>query len=435
MFEFRRLFPPAFARSKQSLAGDESALLELLDVKLLAAEAQAAEITAGRPGEGGGKNAQLRQSAAWRELARRTGDVLALRRAASAAERALHATASRPHAARLEQGLCALRGVDMFGDEGLEAAADQALLVAAGGTGLVKAVALGKRTFIAARQALVRGNVMDALAALTGYDAPRNILKVHANTSGARLAIAEARTDRAVLTVACGQLLKSDAFVARGAADLAEVIAALDPAYHPLTWSRASMERSLALVCLGELNGDLSVLSEAVEDLSRVFDILLKDHSPLDWAAAQAAHGEALWAMARVGGVRDAYVKASGAYDRAWSIVRNEPALKMRASVGERRGALAVWIATTHADPLELAAVEAGFRCDLAAADPHRDAVGWAVCQLNLGRVYMARGKIGRSDPNDRARAALAILEAQTVFNDYQLVGIAEIAGQMLITG
>ncbi len=432
MFEFRRLFRPGLSRQRRGLTGEDSTLLELLDVRLLAAEAQSADITANRTVEAGRAGAQLRQAAAWRELSWRTGDGLALRKAATAAERALQSAPAHPHAAKLEQALCALQGVAMFGDEGLTAAADLALTEAAAGPARVRAVALGKRCAIAARQALSRGDAMGALAALTGFDAATNILKTQANAPASRLALAEARCDRAVLTVACGQALKSDSLVARGAADLAEVISMIDPAYHPLSWSRATIERGLALMRLGELKRDVAVLGEAVDGLSRVFDILLKDHSPVDWAMAQAAHGAVLWALARASSVRDAYVKAAGAYDRAWIVVREHPALKARTSICERRGALAVWTAVTHGDPLELAAVEAGFRCDLAAADPHRDPVGWALSQLNLGRVYLARSEIGPANPADRKRAAMAILEAQTVFSDFQLEAVAETAGRML---
>lgn len=432
MFEFRRLFLPGLSRQRHGLTGEDSALLELLDVRLLAAEAQSADITASRTNEAGRTGAQLRQAAAWRDLARRTGDGLALRKAASAAERALQSSLSHPHAAKLEQALCAMQGVAMFGDEGLTAAADLALTEAAAGPALVRAVALGKRCAIAARQALSRGDAMGALAALTGYDAAANILKGQASVPAARKALAEAKSERAVLTVACGRALRSDALIARGVADLAEVISTLDPAYQPLSWSRASIERGLGLMRLGELTGDVAVLGEAVEGLSRVFDVLLKDHSPLDWASAQAAHGAVLWALARASGMREAYVKAAGAYDRAWGVVREHPALKARAGVCERRGALAVWTAVAHGDPLELAAVEAGFRCDLAAADPHRDPVGWALSQLNLGRVYLARGEIAPADPADRRRAAIAILEAQSIFNDFQLETVAETAGNLL---
>ena len=419
MFEFRRLFMPAAARARHGLSGDDAALLELLDLRLLGAEAQAADVTAHRERATDRSAARLRQARAWREVARRSGDPVVLRRAASAAETTLTTRPLRIAEARLEQALCALQGVDMFGDEGLSAAADRALVEAAGATGLIKGVALGKRALIAARQSLAAGDPMAALAALTGYDPARQLL------ARASAPLAEARIDRAIMTARCGQALKSDALIARAGADLADVIAALEPAYHPLTWTRAQVARARALLLLAAANADVAALGEAVENLSRTFDVVLKDHSPLDWAAAHAAHGEVLWALARASGLEDSYAKASGAFDRAWSVLRDQPALRARAHVGERRGALAVEVAVHHADRLELDAVEAGFRCDLAAADPHRDPVGWALCQLNLGRVYMARAELGLSGQDQQKRAAFALAEAREIFADYHLEDIA----------
>ncbi len=437
MFEFKRLFQPAFAKARDGFAGDDPALLELLDLTLLKAEAAAADISAGRVSTTDRAAARIRQSSAWREVARRTGDVIALRKAASAAERAAEDPSGARHLpqARLEQARCAMLGGEMFGDEGLNAAADRALSAAVAGAGLIQATALGKRARIAALQALDRGEAVAALAALTAYDAPINTLKARAEAPTAKLAMARARAERAQLTARCGEVLKTDGLLARGAADLAEAMALVDPAYHPLTWSRAAIERARIMTRLGEMNGDVRALAETVDILTRVFDTLLKDHSPLDWAAACAAHGAALWALAETSGVEDAWSKASGAYDRAWSVVRSQPALKMRAAVGERRGALAVRIAALRADPLELDAVEAAFRCDLAAADPHRDAVGWALCQLNLGRIYQARDEIGRPVRGGQARAAMAIVEAQAIFSEYGLDAIAEVAGKALMVG
>ena len=432
MFEFRRLFQPAASRSQGGVAAENSARLELLDLPLLKLEAQAADRTAARSGAADKVQARLWQAHVWRDLARRTGDVIALRKAASAAQMAADEKSFYAGEARFEQALCAMLGCEMFGDEGLNAAADRALTEAAITTGLVQAEALGHRAWIAGLQALAKGEAMSALAALTGYDAAANPMRARPKDAAARLALAQARLERSVLTARCGQALGSDALIARAATDLGEVHQSLDAAYHPLTWSRAAIARAQILTQLGEINGDLRGLSEAIETLSRVFDVLLKDHSPLDWAAAQAAHGGALRALAAASGLDDAWSKASGAYDRAWSIVRDHPALKARAIIGERRAALAIQIAVAHGDLMELATVEAAFRCDLAAADPHRDAVGWALCQFNLGRVYLARGALGRATPEDKARAAMAIVEAQAVFDEYGLATVAAAAGRVL---
>src|SRR6202012_5779308 len=71
----------------------------------------------------------------WREIARRTGDPISLRKSASAAEMAASGF-GRDHRplgwarARCEQAAAAMLGAEEFGDDGLNAAADAAFMEA-----------------------------------------------------------------------------------------------------------------------------------------------------------------------------------------------------------------------------------------------------------------------------------------------------------------
>ena len=136
MFEFgrelRRLFGGrAPFPGKDGLTGGDGALLELLDLKMLKAEAKSADVAAGRISAKDRPRRLLESAIVWRELARRTGDAVALRKAAANAEHAADGfdAAHRQQGwarARLEQAACALLGADLFGDQGLEAAAEHA---------------------------------------------------------------------------------------------------------------------------------------------------------------------------------------------------------------------------------------------------------------------------------------------------------------------
>lgn len=421
MFGFRGRFGAGGKRN--GLTGETTTLLELLDLGLLKAESDAASFAGAR------FELRLKQAQVRRELARRCGDGVALRQAASSAELAARdAPPAIAAPARLEQALCAMDGAELFGDEGLNAAADRVLTPLCSAPGLVGAMAVAKRARIAARQALARGEAMDALACLTGYDVAAGSLKGPASAG----ALADCRIERAQMTLACARRLDDDRLAARAAADLGEVLARLDQTLRPLTWAEAARLRAEAHTFIGRRNGDVRVLAEAVEQLSRLFDLLLRDHSPLDWARVQLAHGEALWALADVAGIDEALPRAAGAFDRAWGVVRDLPAVKLRAEAGERRGALAVDVAARGGDPLEMDALEAAFRCDLARVEPRKDAVGWALCQLNLGRLYLARDGGPRSRSGPTRSAALALLEAADVFREHGLVGLAETAENSL---
>src|SRR5580693_2335478 len=108
--ELRRLFGGARAHFpiKDGFTGGDSALLELLDLKMLRAEAKSADVAAGRISAKDRPRRHLEAAIVWRELARRTGDATALRKAAADAERAVEgfAQAHRQQGwarARLEQ--------------------------------------------------------------------------------------------------------------------------------------------------------------------------------------------------------------------------------------------------------------------------------------------------------------------------------------------
>ena len=132
--ELKRIFgvEAPFAAPRDGLAGRDPALLELLDLKMLRNEAAAVDVAAGRVGVKDRAASQLRQARTWFDLAERTGEAGALRRAASAAEAAL-ASVDRRHRPdqwadiRRQQAQCALLGAELFGDEGLAAAAERVL--------------------------------------------------------------------------------------------------------------------------------------------------------------------------------------------------------------------------------------------------------------------------------------------------------------------
>lgn len=435
MFDFKRLFrtQPGFTVPRDGLTGGDQSLLELVDLNLLKGEGKAADITAGRVSTKDRAAARLRQARIWREAARRCGDVVLLRRAASAAELALRdldgkANPRTTSAARLEQALCAMLGAELFGDDGLNAAAATALTQAQQAPGPAATLARGKAARISAIQALARHDALDALGQLTAYDRVFTELKPHQKDRDARLALAEARLDRAELTAACGRMLKDDRLVARALADNAAALVGFDAAFEPLTVGRGVLLRAQGLIALADLTGDAAPLAQAVEMVSRLFDDLPRDHSPLDWACAQYVHGQALQALAETAGAPEAFVQAERSFDRALHVLAKEPALMLRAEAANARALCLVRQAELADDLVALDQAEAIFRVELARADPGRDPMGWALSQLALARVYQTRMTLTGRDRGERAQAAVAFDAALDVFAEQGRADLAALA-------
>jgi hypothetical protein len=445
MFEFKRLFKTGgqAPRSGQrvGLTGGDTSLLELLDFNLLSTEGQACDLSAGRTNPKGPVDLRLRQARVWREAARRSGDVVTLRRAASAAEKAsklVDDASSQDWAeARLEQGLCAMLGAELFGDDGLNAAADAAFADAIAVAGPASAIARAKRAMIAAHQALSRNDGLQALAELTAHDQTLTVLRPLVRDRDLRLALADVRLDRASATLSCATMLKDDRLAARALADVAAAVEGFDAAYEPLTVGRAWGIRARGLVALGELTGEAARIAEAVEIYSRLFDAVSRDHSPLDWARAQHGQGLALQAMAETAGTLDALREAERAFDRAIHVIGPQPALMLRAEAANARAVCRVRAAELADDPVALDEAEAVFRIELARCDPHRDPIGWALAQFSLARVYQTRAHLLGKDRGERAKAAVALDAALDVFAEngrHDLAVLAENALKGLAT-
>jgi hypothetical protein len=439
MFEdLKRLFrnEPAFVPARDGLTGGNPALMEMLDLSLLQGEAKACDIAAGRTAIKDRPARQLRQAVAWRELARRSGDAESLRRAAAAAESAVtnldRATQAKGWAAaRLEQARCAMLGAELFGHQGLNAAAEVVLADIAASTEPPAVIAI-ERARIVAAHAFSRGDAGAALEATTACAGAIAAMTREAKTRTQKLALAEARIAIADLLFSCGMTALDERVVARALTEAARIVASLDVAYEPVTWARASILEGQILVALGELTGEAAAIVRAVDHLSALFDDLSRDHSPLDWARAQAAFAQALQALGQATGSADAFDQSRAAFDRALMVLKRRPDLPLRAVVAHARASLIALSALATNDLMALDEAEAAFRCELAGIDPGADAVGWAVAQLSLAEIYIARMDVTGRDRGERAKAALALDSALDVFGDNGHWGLGALAAERL---
>ncbi|HEY2659390.1 MAG TPA: hypothetical protein VGI79_06690 [Caulobacteraceae bacterium] len=442
MFELGRELKRLFRSDGpvDGMTGGDSTLLELLDLHMLRAEGRAAVIAAGRVSAKDPAKRLLEAAVVWRELARRTGDPASLRKAASLAERAAASfdQLQRPRywaLARCEQGRCALIGAELFGDEGLNAAADFAFTEAktAAGSGIGAAMATGGRLVIEARRLLATGDCNAVLDLARRFEAPLEVMKAHARRhADTRIAAAEIRRVRADLLAVAGLRLKEPALLRQALAGLNQDLDSLDPAYEPLSWARASMLRGGTRAALAEMEADITEIAAAIADLAEALDQMSCDHSPLDWAHGQQTLASALQVLGDAADSDRAYDQAAGCYDRALLVLADQPALLERAHAVYHRAVCMARRAEISCDLDGLNEAETALRQELASSSATRDPVGWAVRQLNFARLYEARMGVTGQDRGERAASALALSAALDVFGEHGLRSLADTTARRL---
>ena len=445
MFELGREFMRLFAGERMKphadgLTGGDATLLELLDLNLLQQEAKAADVAAGRISAQDKPQRRLDAAVVWREVARRSGDAVALRKAAAAAETACAGfdPVRRPDAwarARCEQGFAGLLGAELFGDPGLDAAAAatfrEARAIARGG--LAAPLADVGIALLEARGQIATGDAAAAWAAAARFTAPIAALDAMTRRSqAARSLAAEARLIRADLLCGWGARLKDEALLRAAIDDAAGAADRLDLAYEPLTWARAEILRGQGLALWGDAAGDIDAVAAGATTLAGALDHLSRDHSPLDWARTQIALAHALQSLGEASADERAYEQAVTCYDRANLVLKAAPATPLRGLAAGERAMCLARSAELTGDLAVLDTAEAALKIELSALQPRRDPVAWALVQLHLARLYEARIDITGKDRGQRAAAIMALDAALDVFGEQGLRSLSVMASDAL---
>jgi hypothetical protein len=328
--------------------------------------------------------------------------------------------------ARTEQGACAALGADLFGDDGLNAAARIAFAEAeATADSRPAPIALLSQARIEAMSAIAGADADRVFRAVAEYERFLPVAGAHRMSRATRLEAVRLRADLGEVLTAAGSRFSDERMVERAIATLSVLAAGLDAAYEPLSWARTLTLRGRALVLLGELTGEVGQIIEGVTQLTDVIDGLSRDHSPLDWALAQLEMAAALSALAEAT-EGDAIDRAVAAYDRALLVLKRRPELRLRAEAAANRALAIARRAETSTDAHAIDEAEANFRCELASADSRRDPVWWAVCQTALARVYEMRLARNGGEGTGRSRALFALTEALEVFSEHGLRDLAD---------
>jgi tetratricopeptide (TPR) repeat protein len=431
--EIRRLFTQDVPRDGLSMG--DAGLLELLDLALLKGECRSADIAAGRISARDRPQRLLESAMTWREFARRSGDAVALRKSASLAEESAAAfkAESRPKGAaraRCEQALVAIAGAQLFAEDGLNAAAEYVLAEIAPGSDFARGALAG----LTARGLLGSGELDEVLSAARTWNGPLAGLDAHGRDASGGLAARRLRCERAEFLTGCGARLHAPVLFELALKDLDKAGRGLDPAYRPLSHARVQELRGLAMTGLGEALGDAAPMLQAVDILDAALEALDPGHSPMDWARLHNARAQALLALGEAGDCEAAFDKAIAGLGQALGVLDGSPGLALRATVAQNRASALVRRAELDGDVLALDEAEAIFRCELAALKAPVDPVAWAVVQMNLARIYRARGAASGRPHEAYGRAGEALTAALDVFGEHGLRTLAAMADRELDT-
>jgi tetratricopeptide (TPR) repeat protein len=436
--ELKRLFTTD-APPRDGLTGGDASLLDVLDLGLLRSEARAADIAAGRISAKDPNQRRLEAARVWRELARRTGDPVALRNAALGAEKAVQGFKAEGRAkawaaARCEQAMSAMLGAELFGDEGLNAAAEIALndAAAAGPGGACAAIAAGQLARLKAQTLFKDGGYEAVKVAAAAFDAPIAALATHLRSKAVSKALlADLRCQRAELIMSAAARLSDGRLYEQAIGELDRLAGRLDTAYEPLARARALALAASARVGLGRILGRIEDVAEGVEMLVAAIDQVTPDHSPLDWARLQYALAHALQALGEGSETDRAFEHALSCYQRALWVTRDQPALALRALLSQDQARCLARRAELAAEPELLDEAILLLLQDLQSIHPGRDPVGWAIVQVNLAQLYAARLDLDGGD-KDRAAASLALTAAIEVFGEHGLRSLIDHATEAL---
>jgi hypothetical protein len=432
MFEFGRELKRVLGLEPAHGEPDLS-LLELMDASMLGAQGKTNDTDAGRVSAKDPFALWLRSAAIWREHARRTGDALALRKAASAATSADRAATTPTEHARadLEQALASLTGADLFGDPELLDAAREGVRQVSRVTGDpvldVKVEVAHAR--IASRDALATDDYARALDAAALFDCAihrLDSLALDRKCTSLRYEASMTRIERADLLTGFGLRLSDTNLLTRVEVNLTALLKTIDPDYEPLAWARAAEVLGAAQAGLGDLDGRPERIAQGVSTLATGTERFTCDHSPLDWARLQHGLGVGLQALGEGLDNHAAFTEAEFAFDRAVEVV-GRTSLAMRSTVANNRAACLARRAECYGDGGALNRAEAAFKAEAANADPLLDPVAWAVLQVNLARVYESRAELD-GDFANREAAVYALEGALDVFCDHGLKRLADTA-------
>lgn len=442
MFDFGRELRRIFKGN--SLENDhqelDTSLIELMNLQLLITHGRALDIEAGRISTKNRYDPYISSAQIWREYARRTGDPMAMSKAAMAAENAGKEakTLTQARRAALEQALTCITGRDLFNTDDLMVSAQSLLDEGQGvvhGDGRVSHLHLQAQARIASRLALKEGvcdlePIMNAMASIDRSIASLDQQVIQTKTAMDKIKASQMRLERADILLLVG-LDRDDCSVIKAViTDLQAVAVRLDPAYEPVTHAQTLLRLGIAHTYLGRIKGDIEIIKNAIDILNPDEDMILYDHSPLDWTDHKCALALAYHALADHSLEQGDYDKAIEAFDLALKRPLQK-GLSLRNQLIVNRATCLAQQAEFKGDLTSLNRAESEFKSQLRLIKPQEDPIAWAVLQTNLARLYIVRGDL-MGYMVEGSEAVYALELAIEIFQDHSQNALVTSANTLL---
>ena len=410
MFEFGKDLRRLFVQARES---DDLGWLELISVNLLSREAKSLTTDGGRVSCSQPSQTWCRASILWREHARRSGSPESIAHALTTAEDALKAAKSDDDRARalLAAAQALIVKFDLFGDREAIAQATELTREVNAKRLPTLASCAGVHARIRARQARISERTQDRQDAAALMDAALHALAKHNPVEADDL-----RLDSAALALEGGIIQRDARLLDQAGRDLTALVEASSPEQRPLTRARALALCAAGLSALAAMANDDAAMKTGHEMFDAAADQFFVDHSPLDWVAIQIARS--IDPTAPIEPIRQSVALTTGQ--------------------GTILGALALDLlvareietASTAGDLTDLTRIETRVRRRLAEREGAPSAIDWAVDQIAMARLMIARSDLMGSDPD---QAAFVLAEAAEAARDHGVPVLADRAQNLMM--
>ncbi|MGV3578324.1 hypothetical protein [Brevundimonas sp.] len=410
MFEFGKDLRRLFVQARES---EDLGWLELISVNLLAREAKSLTTDGGRVSCSQPSQTWRRASILWREHARRSGQPESITKALTTAEDALKAAKSDDDRARalLAGAQALLVRFDLYGDRDAVVQAAEMARDATSKRLPTLASCAGIHARIRARQARISEKKEDRQDAAALMDAA-----LHALTKHNPVEADDLRLDSAALALEGGIIQRDARLLDQAGRDLTALVEASSPDQRPLTRARALALCAAGLSALAAMANDEAAMKTGHEMFEAAADQFFLDHSPLDWVAIQVARS--IDASAPLEPIRQSVALTTGQ-----GTILGALALDLMIS-------REIEAAAAAGDLNDLTKIETRVRRRLAERDGVPSAIDWAVDQIAMARLMIARADLMGSDPD---QAAFVLAEAAEAAQDHGVPVLADRAKNLML--